>query len=287
MQGFIFNTRRELFKDKRVRKALTLAFDFNWSNKKLFYNQYTRCDSYFSNSELASRGLPEGDELKLLDKYRDQLPGEIFTTEWQPPSTDKPGQLRENLRKAKQLLEEAGWKVKDGILQNDNGRHFVFDFMLAQKGFERILAPYAYNLKKLGIKLHYRTVDVSLYIRRTRTFDFDMIVSSYSQSQSPGNELYGRWNSASADQEGSQNLIGIKNPVIDKLIDEVVFANNRKELVIATRALDRVMLHEDYLIPNWYIAVHRLAYWDKFEYPETLPLYYGAETWAISTWWAK
>ena len=287
MQGFVFNTRRELFKDKRVRKALTLAFDFNWSNTKLFYNQYTRCDSYFSNSELASSGIPQGDELKLLNKYRDQLPGEIFTTEWQPPSTDKPGQLRENLRKAKQLLEDAGWTVKDGILQNDKGRHFEFDFMLAQKGFERILAPYAYNLKKLGIKLHYRTVDVSLYIRRTRTFDFDMIVSSFSQSQSPGNELYGRWNSASADQEGSQNLIGIKNPVIDKLIDEVVFARNRKELVVATRALDRVMLHEEYLIPNWYIAVHRLAYWDKFAYPKTLPLYYGAETWAISTWWAK
>lgn len=287
MQGFVFNTRREFFKDKRVRKALTLAFDFSWSNNKLFYNQYTRCDSYFSNSELASRGLPEGDELKLLNKYRSQLPEEIFTIEWHPPSTEKPGQLRENLRKAKQLLEEAGWTVKDGVLQNDKGRYFEFDVMLAQKGFERILAPYAYNLKKLGIKLYYRTVDVSLYIRRIRTFDFDMIVTSYSQSQSPGNELYGIWHSTSADQEGSQNLIGIKDPVIDKLIDEVVFAKNRQQLITATRALDRVMLHGEYLIPNWYIAVHRLAYWDKFSYPETLPLYYSAEPWALSTWWRK
>ena len=287
MQGFIFNTRRELFQDKRVRKALTLAFDFSWSNKKLFYNQYTRCDSYFSNSELASSGLPEGDELTLLNKYREQLPPEVFTQPWLPPSTAKPGQLRENLRKAQQLLEQAGWKVKDGVLQNDKGRLFEFDVMLAQKGFERILAPYAYNLKKLGITLRYRTVDVSLYIRRTRTFDFDMIVQSFSQSQSPGNELYGLWHSSSADQEGSRNQMGIKDQVIDRLIDEVVFASDRQQLITATRALDRVMLHGEYLIPNWYIAVHRLAYWDKFSYPEKLPLYFGAEPWALSTWWQK
>lgn len=287
MQGFIFNTRRDLFKDRRVRKALTLAFDFNWSNRKLFYNQYTRCDSYFSNSELASRGLPEGDELKLLNKYRDQLPEEIFTEAWRPPSTDKPGELRENLRQAKTLLEQAGWRIKDGILQNDQGRHFEFDVMLAQKGFERILAPYAYNLKKLGIKVNYRTVDVSLYNRRTRTFDFDMLVSSYSQSQSPGNELYSFWHSRSAEQEGSRNLMGVKDPVVDKLIDEVVFAKNRQQLVTATRALDRVMLYGEYLIPNWYIAVHRLAYWDKFKYPKVLPLYYSADSWVLGTWWVK
>ncbi|MGD8811158.1 MAG: extracellular solute-binding protein [Thioalkalispiraceae bacterium] len=287
MQGFFFNTRRDLFKDKRVRKALTLAFDFDWSNRKLFYNQYTRCDSYFSNSELASRGLPQGDELQLLNRFRNQLPDEVFNQEWHPPSTDEPGELRQNLRQAKKLLEQAGWFVKEGALQNAQGRRFEFDVMLAQKGFERILAPYAYNLKKLGIKLNYRTVDVSLYNRRTRTFDFDMIVSSYSQSQSPGNELYSFWHSRSADQEGSRNLMGINNPVIDQLIDKVVFARNRQQLITATRALDRVMLHSEYLIPNWYIAVHRLAYWDKFSYPETLPLYYSADPWVLSTWWVK
>ncbi|MGD8484025.1 MAG: extracellular solute-binding protein [Thioalkalispiraceae bacterium] len=287
MQGFFFNTRRDLFKDKRVRKALTLAFDFDWSNRKLFYNQYTRCDSYFSNSELASRGLPQGDELQLLNRFRNQLPDEVFNQEWHPPSTDEPGELRQNLRQAKKLLEQAGWFVKEGALQNAQGRRFEFDVMLAQKGFERILAPYAYNLKKLGIKLNYRTVDVSLYNRRTRTFDFDMIVSSYSQSQSPGNELYSFWHSRSADQEGSRNLMGINNPVIDQLIDKVVFARNRQQLITATRALDRVMLHGEYLIPNWYIAVHRLAYWDKFSYPETLPLYYSADPWVLSTWWVK
>ena len=287
MQGFVFNTRRDLFKDRRVRKALTLAFDFDWSNRKLFYNQYTRCDSYFSNSELASHGLPEGGELKLLNKYRVQLPEEIFTEVWQPPSTDKPGELRENLRQAKKLLEQAGWQIKNGVLQNDKGRSFEFAVMLAQKGFERILAPYAYNLKKLGIKINYRTVDVSLYNRRIRTFDFDMLVTSYSQSQSPGNELYSFWHSKSADQEGSRNLMGVKDPVVDKLIDEVVFAKNRQQLITATRALDRVMLHGEYLIPNWYIAVHRLAYWDKFKYPKVLPLYFSADSWVLSTWWVK
>ena len=287
MQGFVFNTRRELFKDKRVRRALSLAFDFSWSNRMLFYNQYTRCDSYFSNSDLASHVLPKGKELKLLEQYRKDLPDEVFNKVWQPPSTKNKGDLRRNLIKAKALLEQAGWHVKDGVLQNKQGKKFEFDVLLAQKGFERILAPFAYNLRKLGIILHYRTVDVSLYIRRSRTFDFDLMVDSYPQSQSPGNELYNLWSSSSADQEGSRNLIGIKNKVVDSLIDHVVFAKNREDLVIAARALDRVLLHEDYLIPNWYIAVHRIAYWDKFSYPKKLPLYYSADNWALETWWSK
>lgn len=287
MQGFIFNTRRELFQDKRVRRALSLAFDFDWSNKKLFYNQYTRCDSYFSNSELASSGLPEGDELALLNQYRDQLPEEVFTKVWQPPQSDSPGALRKNLRKAQGLLKAAGWFVKDGVLQNDNGKQFEFSVLLAQKGFERILAPFAYNLRKLGITLHYRTVDVSLYIRRMRTFDFDLAVQSYGQSQSPGNEQYDYWHSRAADQEGSQNYIGLKDPVIDALVDKIVFAKDRQALIIASRALDRVLLHGEYLIPNWYIATHRIAYWDKFAYPKKLPLYFSADPWVLSTWWVK
>lgn len=287
MQGFVFNTRRPLFKDRRVRRALTLAFDFSWSNSMLFYNQYTRCDSYFSNSELASTGLPQGKELELLNRYRDELPNEVFNKVWTPPSTQNKGDLRKNLIKAAALLKEAGWFVKEGVLQNKDGLKFEFDVLLAQKGFERILAPYAYNLRKLGILLHYRTVDVSLYIRRNRTFDFDLMVASYPQSQSPGNELYNLWHSSSAKQEGSRNLIGISNKVVDKLIEHVVFAKNRDELIIASRALDRVLLHEEYLIPNWYIAVHRLAYWDKFSYPEKLPLYFSADSWVLSTWWQK
>ena len=287
MQGFVFNTRRELFKDKRVRRALTLAFDFNWSNSMLFYNQYTRCDSYFSNSELASKDLPKGKELALLNRYKKDLPDEVFNKVWMPPSTKNKGDLRKNLIVAAALLKEAGWFVKEGVLQNKDGVHFEFDVLLAQKGFERILAPYAYNLRKLGILLHYRTVDVSLYIRRNRTFDFDLMVASFPQSQSPGNELYNLWHSSSSNEEGSRNLIGINNKVIDKLIDHIVFAKNREDVVIAARALDRVMLHEEYLIPNWYIAVHRLAYWDKFSYPKKLPLYFSAENWVLSTWWNK
>ncbi|MFK5914786.1 MAG: extracellular solute-binding protein [Woeseiaceae bacterium] len=287
MQGFVFNTRRELFKDKRVRRALTLAFDFNWSNSMLFYNQYTRCDSYFSNSELASKGLPKGKELALLNRYRKDLSSDVFEKVWSPPSTKNPGDLRNNLLLAAKLLKQSGWVVKNGILQNKKGKRFEFDVLLAQKGFERILAPFSYNLRKLGIILHYRTVDVSLYIRRSRTFDFDLMVSSYPQSQSPGNELYNLWHSSSANSEGSRNLMGINNKVIDKLIDHIVFAKNRDDVVIAARALDRVMLHEEYLIPNWYIAVHRIAYWDKFAYPKKLPLYFSADNWVMSTWWKK
>ncbi len=287
MQGFVFNTRRELFKDARVRRAMTLAFDFDWSNKNLFYNQYTRCDSYFSNSEMASSGIPQGEELALLNRYRAKLPKKLFTQAWVPPKSPDSLALRKNLIMARDLLEEAGWQIKDGRLTNEQGRVFEFDFLLAQKGFERILAPYAHNLAKLGITMNYRTVDVSLYIKRQRTFDFDMMVSSIGQSQSPGNELFNVWHSKSATQEGTNNIAGINDPVVDALVKKVVYAPNRHKLVIATRALDRVLLWGEYLVPNWYINVHRVAYWDRFAAPDVTPLYYGAENWVISSWWKK
>lgn len=287
MQGFVFNTRRELFKDRRVRRALALAFDFAWSNRNLFYKQYERCDSYFSNSPLAARGLAKGRELALLNKYRKQLPPEIFRKVWRPPVTDKPEQLRQNLLQAKLLLEQAGWKVKDSVLKNEKGKRFEFDFLLTQKGFERILAPWAHNLKKLGINMRYRTVDVSLYLRRMRTFDFDIMVASFPQSQSPGNELFNMWYSRAATQEGSSNLAAIDDPVVDALIKEIIYAPDRSHLVIAARALDRVLLYGEYLVPNWYIGVHRVAYWDKFAFPKKRPLYYEATSWALSHWWRK
>lgn len=285
MQGFVFNLRRPLFQDERVRRAITLAFDFEWENHHLFYDQYKRCDSYFSNSELASSGLPRGDELALLDNYRNQLPKEVFTRVWRPPST-KPYGLRHNLLKAKKLLEEAGWHYRDGALRNAEGEPFRFEFMLFQKGFLRIVAPFARNLAKLGIEVDYRTVDAAIYQERQDSFDFDMMVNVFGESQSPGNELVGMFHSSAANQEGSQNVIGIKNPVVDALIDKVIYAPDRKHLVTAVHALDRVLLYGDYVVPNWYIANHRVAYWNKFGHPQTLPLYYSATNWMLETWWS-
>lgn len=287
MQGFVFNTRREVFKDKRVRRAINLAMDFEWSNKNLFYNQYTRCDSYFSNSELAASGLPGKDELALLEPFRAKLDPGVFTREWRPPSTNPPGSLRANLLQAKALLAEAGWQLHAGTLRDGTGRRLQFEVLLAQKAFERILAPFARNLAKLGIQVTYRTVDSSLYQRRTDTFDFDMIVDSFVQSQSPGNEQINYWHSSSAGQEGSGNTIGIQDPVVDALINKIIYAPDRRQLVTAVHALDRVLLHGEYLVPNWYINSHRVAYWDKFGYPGNLPLYYNAELWMLRTWWIK
>ncbi len=286
MQGFAFNLRKPLFQDKRVRRAIALAFDFEWANRNLFYNQYARCDSYFSNSELAATGLPEGDELALLEAYRDQLPAAVFNEVWSPPSTEQQG-LRHNLLEAKSLLEEAGWRYRDGALRNAAGEPFRFEFMLFQKGFLRIIAPFARNLAKLGIEMEYRTVDAALYQRRADTFQFDMMVHSIGQSQSPGNELMGVFHSDSAGQEGANNLIGISDPVVDALVKKLIFAPDRQQLVTAARALDRVLLHGEYLVPNWYIDKHRIAYWNRYGIPETLPLYYSATNWMLETWWLE
>ncbi len=287
MQGFAINTRRDKFKDVRVRKALGLAFDFEWANNQLFYNQYERCDSYFSNSELAANGLPKGKELEILEPYRDQLPEAVFTEEWIPSSTKAPDTLRGNLIKARDLLSDAGWTIQDGVLKNEIGQPFVIDVLLVQKGFDRIIAPYAHNLKKLGIETNYRTVDDSLYKRRIDSFDFDMVVTSFGQSVSPGNELKNMFQSQSADMNGSRNLPGITDPVADELIDKIINAEDREQLVIAAHALDRVLLHGEYLVPNWYIDTHRIAYRDKFNIPQTLPLYFEPLSWLLKTWSAK
>ncbi len=292
IQGFYFNTRRKLFKDIRVRKAIALAYDFTWANKNLFYNQYVRCDSYFSNSEIAARQLPTGLELSLLKKYKKQypqhVPDQVFTEVWQPSRITDQKSLREHLRRAKKLLDEAGWKIKDGILQNKDGDKLEFEVLLAGKGFERIMGAFAHNLKrKLGIQINYRTVDVSLWVRRVRKFDFDMIVSGLSQSQLPGKELVNYWHSSVVDEEGSRNYAGIKNPVIDDLIEKIVYAPDRENRIAMARAIDRILLFGEYLVPNWYIAYHRVAYWDKFGIPKKIPLYYSATPWALSTWWIK
>ena len=281
MQGFVFNTRRDLFQDPKVRAALAYAFDFEWTNVNLFYGQYTRTESYFSNSELAATGLPSEAELALLEPYRDQLPEEVFAEEYQPPANDGSGNNRSNLRTALQLLGEAGWAVQDGQLRDASGRPFAFEILLVSPAFERITGPFVQNLRRLGIDARVRTVDTAQYQNRLDGFDFDMVVTSWGQSQSPGNEQRDFWSTAAADIPGSRNLAGIKDPVVDALIDKVIQAPTREDLVAATRALDRVLLWGHYVIPHWHIQVERVAYWNKFSRPDITPRF-GLDLFA---WW--
>ena len=283
MQGFVYNTRREIFKDPTVRRALAYAFDFEWSNKTLFYGQYTRTESYFSNSELASRGLPKGEELKILERYRGRIPDEVFTTEYKPPSTDGSGNIRSNLRTAFGLLKKAGWEVRDRKLTNlKTGRVMAFEILLVSPAFERIVLPFVQNLERLGVQVKVRTVDVAQYQNRIRDYDFDMVVNSWGQSLSPGNEQRDFWGSAKADEPGTRNLAGVKDPVVDELIELLIAAPDRESLIQRTRALDRVLLWGFYVIPNWHIRDHRLAWWDKFGRPKIVAKYgSGTEGWWV------
>jgi microcin C transport system substrate-binding protein len=286
MQGFVFNTRKPLFKDRLVRKALGLIFDFEWTNKTLFFDQYTRNDSYFSNSNFAAKGVPDAGELQLLEPYRSQLPAEVFSESLQPPSTNPPGSLRANMQEAKTLLEQAGWRIQDGVLINAQGEPFRFEILLADGSFERVIAPYVSNLKKLGVEVNYRAIDPALYADRIKNFEFDMVVTTYGQSQSPGNEQRDFWTTAAANRMGSRNLAGISSPVVDALVDAIIYAETHEQLVTASRALDRVLWHGYYLVPNWYLANHRLAYAAKLRHPAKLPLYYSYEQW-LDTWWMQ
>ncbi|MCR8921779.1 extracellular solute-binding protein [Dasania sp. GY-MA-18] len=287
MQAFLMNLRKPLFQDMRVRQALGLAFNFEWSNKNLFYNAYTRSQSYFSNSELAATGLPSAAELAILTPYKDQLPSSVFNQPYKAPVSDGDKYNRKNLIRAMHLLKEAGWRVVDNQLVDSNNQPFSFEITLVQPSFERIVNPYIKALKKLGITAHIRHSEVSQYINRLRNFDYDMIVGGFGQSLSPGNEQKEYWHSSTADTPASRNLIGIKNPVIDDLVDLVINAPDRASLVTRTRALDRVLLHNHYVIPQYYIASHRIAYWNKFQRPAISAKYdYGYQN-SILTWWLK
>ena len=283
MQGFVFNIRRPVFQDRKVREAIGYAFDFEWTNKALMYDAYTRTDSYFDNSELGSSGLPTGAELALLEPFRDRLPPEVFTKEFTVPKTDGSGNPRQNLRTALKLLREAGWSAKDGVMRNAAGQELSFEILLlSQSGMERITLPLVANLEKIGIKATVRNVDPAQYQNRVRDFDFDMIVGSFGQSQSPGNEQRDYWSSAAADLQGSRNVVGVKDPVVDALVEKVIQAPDRDALVAATRALDRVLLWGFYVVPHFHSESYRVIYWNKFGKPAVTPKYGRGYP---DTWW--
>lgn len=274
MQAFVFNTRRSKFADARVRLAFNLAFDFEWANKNLFFGQYTRISSFFEGSELAATGLPQGRELEILEELRADIPAEVFTKTYENPVNGNPRLLRANLRKARKLLEEAGWKIKNRVLVNEkSGRKMPVEVLLVSPAFERIVLPYKKSLERLGINMGVRTVDVSQYQNRVDAFDFDMIVGGWGQSLSPGNEQRNYWGSKAANRKGSRNLVGIKNPAIDKLIEKIIFASDRTELLHLTHALDRVLLWNHFVVPQWFSKGTRMARWNRFGFPETLPDY--------------
>jgi microcin C transport system substrate-binding protein len=282
MQGFVYNTRRAVFRDPRVRAALAVAFDFKWSNAHLFYGAYTRTRSYFSNSELASRGLPSEAELAVLAPFHGRVPDEVFTREYRPPSTEPDG-LRPNLVRALELLAKAGWVARDmRLVHAETGQPLTFEILIDEPTWERITLPFVKNLERLGVTARVRTVDSAQYEYRLKQFDFDMTVAVFPQSLSPGNEQVDYWASVSADTPGSRNLAGVHDPVVDRLIEVLIAAPDRAALVARTRALDRVLLWGHYVIPHWHLSAFRVAYWNRFARPAVSPKYsLGFDTWWI------
>lgn len=285
MQGFVFNQRRPQFQDRRVREAFNLAFDFELFNRNMFFEQYRRSSSYFGNSELACRGLPEGREMAILDSVRSHLPPELFQAEWRNPVNAKPDDFRRNMGRAAKLLADAGFALKAGVLTNPAGVKLQGEVLLVQPAFEKLVLAYKAELAKLGIALDVRVADSSQYRRRIQDFDFDIIVSGFSQSHSPGNEQRDFWSSAAADQPSSHNLIGLKNPAIDKLVERLIYAKDRPDLVAATRALDRVLLWGHHVVPHFHSPFDRVAYWTKFARPTVLPKHADPQDAFVRIWW--
>jgi microcin C transport system substrate-binding protein len=283
MQAFVLNMRRDKFKDQRVRRAFNLAFPFEELNKTIFYGLYERPSSYFYGLDLASSGLPEGKELEILESVRDKVPASVFTTPYKNPVNDSPETVRNNLREADRLLKEAGWDIKNGRRVNARGEVLSVELLSSSPNEERVFLPYKASLDRLGIATTVRTIDDVQYTNRTRSFDFDIATGLWPQSLSPGNEQREFWGSQAASREGSRNLPGIADPGIDALIEKVIFAKNRDELVAATKALDRVLLAHDYVVPQWTSLKQRTARWNRYGHPETMPRYGGAAFPTI--WW--
>ena len=285
IQGFAFNTRRKIFKDINLRKAITNIFDFEWSNKNLFYNQYLRSNSYFSNSELSSDIIVTLPEIELAKKLSIDLK-RVKNKNRLPIHSDSKS-FRDSLIKSKRLLDKSGYYVKDNQLYSPNNNPININFLLAQKGFERILAPFKNNLSRLGINMNYRTVDLSLYQQRLDNYNFDMTVVSYPQSQSPGSELMSMFSSESVDKVGAFNFPGINDSDIDKLLNQMIYSNNRKDMIVSAHLLDRLLWNEYFMVPNWFINSHRIAYYNKFSRPDSLPLYFQATNYVLQTWSVK
>jgi len=287
-QGYVFNIRKDKFKDPRVRQAIGLAFDFEWLNKQLFYGIYTRVQGYFPNSEFHAEGLPKPDELALMEPLRGKLRPEVFGAAPIPPSTAPPGSLRENLRRARALLEQAGWTYRDGALRNAKGEAFTIEFLNDQPGLIRVVTPLQATLRKLGIEMTFRTVDFSLAQQRMQTFDFEMTSSRLPGNTAPGGELLELFGAKSAETPGSANVWGIADPAVDAVIGKVLAATTRPELATAMRVLDRVLSHGYYSIPQYYGSAFLVGYRPApFGLPPTIPPYYDVGDWALSTWWAS
>lgn len=285
MQGLAFNIRRDKFKDPRVRLAFNYALNFEEINRQLFFGQYKRISSYFDRTELAATGLPTGRELEILQPLRDKVPPEVFTTPYTNPVGGSPEAERNNLRQAVLLLRDAGYEIRNGNLANaKTGEPYAVEFLNDQPGFERVLLFYKPSLERLGITMTIRTVDDSQYVNRLRAFDFDIITYTWAESLSPGNEQRGFWGSQAADQPGSSNLIGIKSPAVDALIDQIIFAESRADLVAAAKALDRVLLWNHYVVPEWTYPYVRSARWDRFGHPSLMPKY-GMAAFPTVWWW--
>jgi microcin C transport system substrate-binding protein len=292
-QGFLFNLRRDKFKDVRVRQAIALAMDFEWLNRQLFYNAYSRVRGYFVASDFEAKGRPGPEELVLLAPLRDKLSAAVFEHEVpQPPktelATDSGHTLREHLRQARDLLKDAGWTYRDGALRNAQGLPLTVEFLDSSGSMGRVVTPFAKNLEKLGIQVQYKVIDFALLQKRMDVFDFDIISNRTVGSEAPGTELLERFGSKSADVEGSGNVLGLKDPVVDALLDKVVSATTRPELVASLRALDRVLRHGHYVVPHWYGAVHRVSWRAAaFDRPASLPRYYQPETLVTTVWWSR
>jgi len=282
VQAFFFNMRRSKFSDAKVRAAIDLAFDFEWTNKTLFYGLYDRTNSMFENSELAAKQKPSAEELALLEPWRGKVPSGVFSTAYQSPATDGSGNNRRNFRKAVKLLRAAGWSIKNNQRINAKGETLTIEFLLFESSFQRIINPYVRNLKRLGIEANIRIVDVANYQHRMQQYDFDVIIQRYIMPNTPGVEQRTYFESEMADIPGLRNLAGIKNPAVDFLVNKILAAKSRKSMTAATRALDRVLMWSHYVVPQWYKRFHNIAYWNKFDRPKIKPRF---DLGMLDTWW--